>query len=133
MKRCLLAATLAALTLAMSLPATADRPRHGGYGPQVHHHYHQHDYHQHDYHQHDYHQHDYHQHGYRADRGRHHRKHWHKPKRRHRSGPPRVVEHHYYSAPPRHRHYRERHYRGHTDIPLVSVDGYPLLRIQVNH
>ena len=110
----LMAAAIAVLTLAMSLPAMADRHRHGGYGPQVHHHYHHHD--------------------YRADRGRHH----HKPRpqayRKHRAGPPRrVVEHHYYSTPSRDRYYRDRHYRGHTDIPLVSVDGYPLLRIQVNH
>ncbi|MDI5932452.1 hypothetical protein [Halomonas kalidii] len=116
MKRLLMAASIAALTL--SLPVMADH-RHGGYGPQVHHHYHQHD--------------------YRADRGRHHHRHRHQSYRKHRSGPPRrVVEHHYYSAPSRDRyyrdrHYRHRHYRGHTDIPLVSVDGYPLLRIQVNH
>ncbi|PXX95061.1 hypothetical protein [Halomonas sp. LBP4] len=111
MKRLLMAAAIAALTLAMGLPAMADRPHHGGYyGPQVHHHYHRHD--------------------YRADRGRHHHKH--RAYRYHRAGPPRhVVEHHYYSERPRRHYYRD--YRGHTDIPLVTVDGYPLLRIQVNH
>lgn len=115
MKRLLLAASIAALALAMSLPALADRDRHRGYhGASSH--YQAHDWYQ--------------------DRGKHHRKQRHKAHRKHRHEAPRwVVEHHYrHSRPARHRDYRQyRDYHGHTDIPLVSVDGYPLLRIQVNH
>jgi len=117
MNRLLLATLMAALALAMSLPAMADRHRHGGYHPQMHHHYHD----------------------RRADRGRHHAQKRHKAakraKHRHRT-PSRVVEHHYYSSPPRYREPRRdhRHYhRGSTDIPLVTVGGYPAVRIQVNH
>lgn len=119
MNRLLLATLMAALALAMSLPAMADRHRHGGYHPQVHHHYHHHD--------------------RRADRGRHHaQKRYKAPKRakhRHRT-PSRIVEHHYYSSPPRYREPRRDHryyHRGSTDIPLVTVGGYPAVRIQVNH
>lgn len=61
------------------------------------------------------------------DRGKHHRKHHHK--KHHHKAHRRVVEHHYYDE----RRPRHRDYRGHSDIPLVSVDGYPLVRIQVNH
>lgn len=115
MKRLLLTASIAVLTLAMSLPALADRDRHRGYhgAPP---HYHAHDRYQ--------------------DRGTHHRKHRHKAHRKHRhEASRRMVEHRYHSRPSRHRDdYRDyRDYRGHTDIPLVSVDGYPLVRIQVNH
>ena len=74
MNRLLLATLMAALALAMSLPAMADRHRHGGYHPQMHHHYHD----------------------RRADRGRHHAQKRYKAakraKHRHRT-PSRVVEH----------------------------------------
>ncbi|TDR51155.1 hypothetical protein DFP85_11971 [Halomonas ventosae] len=115
MKRLLLAASIAALALAMSLPALADRGRHHGYHGASSHHQ---------------------AHDRYQDRGKHHRKHRHKAHRKHRHhAPRRVVEHHHrYSRPARHRDYRRyRDYRGHTDIPLVSVDGYPLVRIQVGH
>ncbi|MBB3332349.1 Ni/Co efflux regulator RcnB [Halomonas campaniensis] len=118
MNRLLLATLMATLALAMSLPAMADRPRHGGYQPQVQHHYYQ---------------------DRRADRGRHHYQKRHKAakrsKHRHRT-PSRVVEHHYYSSPPRYREPRRdsrRYHRRSTDIPLVTVGGYPAVRIQVNH
>ncbi|MDW7748656.1 hypothetical protein [Halomonas sp.] len=110
MKRLLLAASIAALALAMSLPSLADRDRHRGYhGASSH--YQAHDRYQ--------------------DRG----KHRHKAHRKHRhQAPRRMVEHRYHSRPSRHRDDRRyRDYRGRTDIPLVTVDGYPLVRIQVNH
>src|SRR5690554_3048818 len=75
----------------------------------------------------------------RADRGRHHYQKRHKAakraKHRHRT-PSRVVEHHYYSSPPRYREPRRdarRYHRRSTDIPLVTVGGYPAVRIRVNH
>lgn len=117
MNRLLLLATLmATLALAMSLPAMADRQR-SGYQPQVHHHYYQ---------------------ERRADRGRHHYQKRHKAtrsKHRHRT-PSRVVEHHYHSSPPRYRESRRdsrRYHPRNTDIPLVTVGGYPAVRIRVNH
>lgn len=131
MKRLLMILAIVTLSGVISLPAMADRDRHrhGGYQPQGHHHSHHHE--------------------RRADRGKHHRRHHAKAPHRyrhHRSAPRRVIEHHYYSTP-RHRDYRReahrredhrrherrRDYRGHTDIPLVTVGGYPVLRVQVNH
>jgi hypothetical protein len=118
MKRLATVLCIALLALSISLPATADRRHHGGYKDSGSPHYQQ---------------------DRRWDKGqKHHRKHRYSAPRRyhHRAGPPRrIVEHNYDSERPR-RHYRghDRHrYRGHTDIPLVSVDGYPLVRIQVNH
>lgn len=116
MKRHLLAACLAALILGLSLPALAERGHHpsGRFGSDFHHparfsqdfHHHQ----------------------------RHHRAPLRYGHRGHR------VERHIYFETPRHRHHSHRHYRHrhgghrhHSVIPLVTVDGYPLLRIQVNH
>ncbi|APE30571.1 hypothetical protein BOX17_06125 [Halomonas aestuarii] len=106
MKRLLIAASIAVLTLAMSVPAMADRDRHHGASS-----------------------HDY-AHDRHHDRGKHHRKHHHK---RHHKAHRRVVEHHYYGRDydRRSRHRDDR--RHSSDIPLVTVDGYPVVRIQVNH
>lgn len=79
--------------------------------------------------------------------GKHHRKPYHKAYRKHRhhrAGPPRrVVKRHGYVDRPYHAErydYRDRtfrhdrrHHRHRSHIPLVTVDGFPLLRIQVNH
>ncbi|MDN3554577.1 hypothetical protein [Halomonas maura] len=120
MNRHLLAAGLAALILALSLPAMAERGHHpsGRFGS--------------DFHAPARYSQDFHHHQ------RHHRAPLRYGHRAHR------VERHVFFAPPRdrhhrhhrhHRHDRHRHggHRHHGVIPLVTVDGYPLLRIQVNH
>lgn len=108
MKRLLIAASIAVLTLAMSVPAMADRDRHHGASS---HHYAQDRHHD-------------------RHHGKHHRKAHHK---RHHRAHRRVVEHHYYDRgyDRRSRHRDDR--RHGSDIPLVTVDGYPVVRIQVNH
>lgn len=105
-KTILMGLVLGLMVLGTTAPAMADRD-HRGHG--YHHRWHHHDHH------------------YEAPKHRRHRVIHH----HYRSGPSRrVVEHHYYSEP----RYRERrHYRGHTDIPLVTVGGYPAVRIRVNH
>lgn len=120
MKRLLIAALLAGLTLALSAPAMADH-RHHGHRPQVH--FHHHDHHA------DRGRHHFHHHDHRANRGRHHyQKRYRAAMKRHhhryRSGP-RVIERHYHHRPSRHRR--------HSDIPLVTIGGYPAVRIRINH
>lgn len=110
MKRLLIAASIAVLTLAMSVPAMADRDRHHGASS---HHY---------------------AHDRHLDRATHHGKHHRKVhyKRHHRTHR-RVVEQHYYDRGyDRRSRYRDDR-RHSSDIPLVTVDGYPVVRIQVNH
>ncbi|GHE22146.1 hypothetical protein [Halomonas urumqiensis] len=127
MKSLLMILAVVAMSVMISLPAMADRHRHGGHKPQVHHHYHHHD--------------------HRAERGKHHRRHHAKAPhryRQHRSVSRRGIgqrdyDHgkHWHRDRPRYHDYRRddrrRDYRGHTDIPLVTVGGYPVIRVQVNH
>ncbi|MBB3231779.1 hypothetical protein [Halomonas stenophila] len=113
MNRQLLAACLAALILALSLPAMADRGHHpsGRFGSDFHAPAH-------------------------FSQGFHHQHH-HRAPLRHGHRTHRVERHIYYVTPRHHRHRHDRHrhgdHRHHSVIPLVTVDGYPLLRIRVNH
>ncbi|RTQ98929.1 hypothetical protein [Halomonas nitroreducens] len=115
MNRHLLAACLAALILALCLPAMADRGHHspGRFGSDFHHPA---------------------RFGQSAHQQRHHPAALRYGHRSHR------VERQVFFVTPRHRHKRHRHFRHrhgghrhHSDIPLVTVDDFPLLRIRVNH
>ncbi|TFH85826.1 hypothetical protein EQG41_15625 [Billgrantia azerbaijanica] len=129
MKTLLIAGTLALLAAAMGSPALADHIRHrDSYLIQGTPHFEQGDrwlssgkYH-------------HFKHRDKAFRKHHHKAFKH---RHHRAGPSRrLVERHdyiYIERPYRHGVRRHHHRRHHSDIPLVTVDGFPLLRIQINH